>query len=168
MRKKRVVLYFVLGVMALIFILLFIRMFSSRQLDDVSPEISCSDELLKKADVFYIIPKFNNKSISENNEWCLEIVDMNKELGLHGVKHTYHEFLTDRDDAYLLEGVDIFEKCFGFAPKRFKPPQLKISKNNKLLVKRMMKLDLVLNQIFHKVYHCDDSGRFPNWFIDLF
>ena len=164
MKKRYIVVLFLL----VIVVFFFIRFFSPKQLDDVSPEIPCDKELLDKADILYVIPKFNNKSISENKSWCKEIYSLNKTLALHGVYHTYKEFLRDRDEEYLQEGIDIFKECFNFTPRRFKPPQLEISKKNKRLVKRKMKLDLFFNQIFHKVYHCNDSGRFPNWFIDLF
>ena len=30
-----------------------------------------------------------------------------------------------------------------------------------------MSLDLYINQLFHKVYHCEDGGLFHNWFIDI-
>jgi len=51
----------------------------------------------------------------------------------------------------------------------FKSPQLKISENNKNLIKNNnMKIKGLLNQIFHKIYHCNNSGRFSNKFIDLF
>jgi len=87
---------------------------------------------------------------------------------MHGVYHTYKEFLKDRDEEYIKEGIDIFEKYFNKKPNSFKPPQLAISENNKILIKKYMKLDLRLNQIFHKVYHCSDSGKLPNWFMDIF
>jgi len=31
-----------------------------------------------------------------------------------------------------------------------------------------MKLKLEFNQLIHKVYHCDNTGRFSNEFIDFF
>ncbi len=169
MKKMGVIFYIVLGIIILIFILFLIRAFSERQFDDTSPGIPCDEKLLQKADILFVIPKFNNKSISENPEWCEKILGLNKTLAMHGVRHTYHEFLEDRNEEYLQEGIEIFGECFGFKPQRFKPPQLKISINNKRVVRKSgMKLDLVLNQIFHKVYHCGDTGIWPNWLIDLF
>ena len=169
MKKRGIIFYIVLGVIILIGLLFLIRVFSERQLDDVSPEIPCDEKLLVKSDVLFIIPKFKNNSISENPEWCEKILRLNKTLAMHGVKHTYREFLEDRDVEYLQEGIEIFEKSFGYRPTIFKPPQLAISTEGKKVVRKSgMELDLMLNQIFHKVYHCNDSGRFPNWFIDLF
>ena len=173
MKKKRKVSvldlmrFFLIFLLSLALFLITIRTFSFRQLDDVSPEINCQETLLKKSGVLYVIPKFNNVPISENKEWCKYILSLNKTLGLHGVYHTYEEFSTKRDYDYLQEGIEEFEKCFGFKPEKFKPPQLKISDRNKELVKRNMKLDSLLNDIFHKVYHCEDSGKYPNWIIDL-
>lgn len=167
--KTTNLLFIILIIILLPIIILFlIRAFSEKQLDDVSPEIPCEPELLNKADVFYIIPKFNNKSIAENKEWCKEILKLNKKLALHGIYHTYHEFLTTKNQDYFQEGVTLFEHCFNQKPKTFKPPQLKISKTNKQLIKKSgMKLHTYFNQITHKVYHCNDSGKFPNWVVDL-
>lgn len=171
MGKKRILLY-ILIIIALVPILFFlIRLVLPKQIDDVSPEIPCSQELLEKADVFYVIPKFNNKSIAENETFCEKIKAMNKTLRLHGVYHYYNEFSTDRNKEYLQEGINIFEECFNETPKAFKPPQLAISKNNKKLMKSKMKLNVYLNQWLHKVYHCENNvsyGIMPNWVIELF
>lgn len=145
-----------------------IRLFSDKQLDDVSPGIPCTPDLFEKADVFYVIPIFNGSSIGDNTGWCSNISGMNKELALHGVFHDYREFFSPRDDAYLLEGINTFEDCFGKSPERFKAPQLAISDENKRIVGKRMKIDSYLNSVFHKVYHCGDSGVFSNSFIDWF
>lgn len=163
--KKKVINYlkvfFIAFLVVIIFILQF-RIFSGRQLDDVSPGIQCDRELFEKAEVLYIIPKFNNSGISENPEWCNYILSLNKTLALHGVYHTYEEFGIDRSQGYLLEGIDEFEKCFGKKPDRFKSPQLAISKNNRKMIKEHMNFDGYPNQISHKVIHCNDSKVFPN------
>ncbi len=155
-----------LTLLTLIFLLFIIRAFSETQIDDIHPDISCPE--IEKAEVLYVIPIFENQSIADNPEWCRQILSLNKTLALHGVYHTYQEFLTDRDLEYLNKGIIAFEKCFGYKPAHFKPPQLKISKNNKNLIKNNLNLDLIFNQIFHKVYHCQDTGKFSNKFIDLF
>ena len=150
----------------LVLFLFLIRLFSEVQIDDVSPEIPCSMELLKKADNLMIIPRFNGKSIAENKTWCTFILSLNKTLSLHGLNHEYQEFRTDRNESYLQEARDIFYECFGFYPQEFKPPQLAISNNNKNLIKSKMKLLGEFNQITHKVYHCNDSTK-KNWIADL-
>jgi len=170
-KKKNITLIsiFIIKVLLILILSLFLtRALLPKQLDDVSPEIQCDKELLEKADVFYVVPKYNNVSISDNKAWCNEILSMNKKLALHGVYHTYREFITDRDDKYLQEGIDIFEACFNKKPEIFKSPQIMISKNNKELIKQKMKIDLKLNQVFHKVYHCEDTGIFSNRIIDIF
>ena len=171
-------LVFFLVVFLFIALLFFMRLLSPREIDDVSPEIFCSEEVLEKSDVLWIIPKFENKSISENKEWCDYILSLNKTLGLHGVYHSFHEFEVDRDLEYLSQGddlvgpqggIDIFKECFGFEPELFKPPQLKISQENENLIKENnMEFNGRINQLTHKVYHCNDSGLFLNKFIDLF
>jgi predicted deacetylase len=151
-----------------ILIIFFIRTFSERQVDDVTPGIPCESSILAKSDVLYVIPKFENKSIADNKTWCAEILAMNKTLALHGVYHTYNEFKTERDEKYLQEGIDIFKECFGFNPNRFKPPQLAISKENRLLIRQRMQLDVELNTALHKAYHCNDSGVVSNRIMDIF
>lgn len=156
-------------ILLLILILFFIRLSLPKELDDVSPKIPCTSELITKADTLWIIPNFNNKPISENKEWCNYILSFNKTLGLHGVNHEYNEFGTTRNQEYLNNGIKIFEQCFGFKPKIFKAPQLEISGNNKNLIKNNhMELKGTSNQILHKVYHCNDTGKFSNRFIDIF
>lgn len=157
----------------LIFILIFtfflLRLTSQKELDDISPGIPCEQKLLQKSDVLWVIPNYNNVSIDENPEWCAYIKSLNKTLGLHGVYHTYKEFQTDRNQQYLEQGINAFEKCFGFKPKMFKAPQLAISSSNKELIKNNnMQLKGRANQVLHKVYHCSDSGLFSNKFNDWF
>jgi hypothetical protein len=144
------------------------RAFSEKQLDDVNPYIQCDEKLLEKADVFYVIPIFENKSIAENKTWCDEIKSMNKTLALHGIYHTFNEFNEERNDDYLLKGIEEFEKCFGFFPERFKPPQMAISGHSIKTVEKKMQLDLYLNSILHKAYHCNDSGIISNRMMDIF
>lgn len=155
-----------LSLLIFVIMLFIIRAFSEKHLDDVSPEIPCDKELLKKADILYVIPKFNNKSIAENKTWCNEILALNKTLALHGVYHVYNEFLYERNEAYLNEGIEIFKECFGFFPERFKPPQIVISKENKELIKNKLNLDIT--SIFHKAYHCNNTGMVSNKFVNIF
>jgi len=146
----------ILLVIVILLILLFsIRTLSPKEIDDVTPAFFCAEELLEKSDILFIIPKLNNKSISENPEWCEYILSLNKTLGLHGVYHEYEEFETDRNQDYLQEGINEFKACFGYEPTLFKPPQLKISKANRELIKENnMRLKTILNKIIHKIYHC--------------
>jgi len=167
--KIGVILIFIIIVIILLLAILFlIRFFSEKQLDDVSPGVKCQEDLLKKVDKLFIVPKFNNKNISEDKQWCEYILSLNKKLALHGFTHEYKEFSKDRDEKYLQKAASIFKECFNQPPNEFKPPYLIISKNNKKLIKKNMKLDLFFNQIFHKVYHCNDTGKFSNKFIDWF
>jgi hypothetical protein len=151
----------------LISILFFIRLFSERQLDDLTPGIECEEELIKKSDVLYIIPLFNGTNISENKEWCSGIINLNKKLAMHGVYHTYLEFEIIRTEEYVSKGMGMFKECFGYNPEKFKPPNLGWTKENNWM-KKDFEIDLRFNQIFHKTYHCNDTGEFPNWLINLF
>ncbi|MFA5259542.1 MAG: DUF2334 domain-containing protein [Candidatus Pacearchaeota archaeon] len=169
MKLKKIILQ-ILSVIAILLIILFLtRLSLPRQIDDVSPNIPCDKAYLEKSDVLYVIPSFEKSNISDNNSWCNEILYLNKTLALHGYHHNYHEFLEDNNNNYLKDSISVFEKCFNKTPERFKPPQLSISNVNQKLVKiENLKLDLRFNQITHKVYHCNDSGDFPNWLIDWF
>ncbi|MEK6888884.1 MAG: DUF2334 domain-containing protein [Nanoarchaeota archaeon] len=156
-------------ILALLLILFIIRKVSHTEIDDVSPEIECTQELLDKSDVLWVIPDYNNKLITEDRVWCDKIKSLNKKIGLHGVYHTYSEFLHKRDEKYLQKGIDDFTECFGKKPEMFKAPQLELSRENrKMIEKNGLKVKGKVNQIFHKVYHCSDTGKFSNRFIDLF
>jgi len=142
---------------------------STKEIDDISPGIFCEQEYIEKSEILWVIPKFNNKPISEDKQWCQEILSLNKTLGLHGLIHEFEEFNKNQNQESLQEAIDIFEQCFGFKPEMFKPPQLKISKENKKLIKDTdLELKSGFNQLFHKVYHCNNAGKFSNKFVDLF
>ena len=123
--------------------------------------------MLEKAEVYYVIPKFENVSIAENTEWCSYILGFGKDLAMHGVYHEFNEFGRERNVEYMGEGVDIFEGCFGFKPERFKPPRLAWTSENNWM-EDDLDVDLFWNQLFHKVYHCGDRGVFPNWAVRIF
>jgi predicted deacetylase len=142
-----------------------IRGLSSAQLDDVTPGIQCDRNLLTSSDVLFVIPKFENKSIADNKTWCDEILKLNKTLEMHGVYHTYNEFKIDRTSDHIQEGMDAFFQCFGYYPTEFKAPQLSINSQNKQLIKVKMKFIGYFDQLFHKTYHCSDTGQLFNNFI---
>lgn len=159
----------VVMIIPIIFLAIIIsRNFSERQLDDVSPEISCDEEFLKKSDILYVIPIFNGKSIADNKDWCDYILSFNKTLALHGVYHTYNEFLEDRDEAYLQKGIDAFVECFNKTPAKFKPPHWAISEKNTLMISKTMKVERIESTILHRAYHCDDTGMTSNKEVDMF
>lgn len=170
MNKKLSFLLIISSITLLLILDLFLlRIISPKEIDDISPKIFCEKEYLEKSDILWVIPKFNNKSISDNKKWCNYILSLNKTLGLHGVHHKFQEFEKNRNQSYLQEGIDIFEQCFGFKPQMFKSPQLKISKENKKLIKENnLELKGKFNQLIHKVYHCSDTGKFSNKIIDFF
>ncbi len=158
---------FGLVILGLILSLFFSRLILPSQVDDVSPLMNCTYEVLDLGDVYFVVPKFENVSIVDVDGWCEEILAKNKNLAMHGIYHSYEEFGIYRDEIYFDEGAEIFQDCFGVAPVRFKPGQLKWTDENNW-VKEKMEVDLFWNHIFHKVYHCGDSGLFPNWVIRIF
>jgi len=163
---KKIILFVALALLLALFLT---RTLSPREIDDISPEIICEQNYLEKSDILWVIPKFNNKPISDDREWCKSILSLNKTLGLHGITHEREEFATDRNQKYLDDGIKIFEDCFNQTPTMFKPPQLAISDNNRYLILRnKLERKGKLNAVLHKVYHCGDTGVLPNKIIDLF
>jgi predicted deacetylase len=166
MKRSRIIFIIIT---TLIFSLILTRALSPRQIDDVSPSISCEQEYLEKSEILWVIPLKNNFSISENKTWCEEILSLNKTLGMHGIYHTYHEFDYFVNESELVEAKKIFENCFGYEPTLFKPPYLRLSKENKILLeKNNLTVKRFWNQNTHKVYHCENTGRFSNSFHDFF
>jgi|GEM_PF-601784 len=156
-------------IIVVLIVLVFIRAKGLREIDDVSPSIPCEQTYLDKADILWVIPEYNGTSIGGNSEWCNKIIAMNKTLGLHGINHTYQEFDTPITKEQMDKAISDFEKCFNQTPTRFKPPQLKTSKENLILIKQYnLTYSGQFNQITHKVYHCDNSGALPNWFHNIF
>ncbi|MBR9704779.1 DUF2334 domain-containing protein [Candidatus Pacearchaeota archaeon] len=168
----RIFIFLFLEILVIILIIFFtvylFRTISNKHIDDVNPLIQCDKELLAKADVYYIIPKFKNIKISNYPDWCNYIKSQNKILKMHGITHEYLEFKTDKSEEYIKEGIEIFEKCFGIKPIGFRPPQLEISKQNKILIKKFnMTLDLYASTNLHKVYHCNNTGIRTNFNIEV-
>ncbi|MBM3246931.1 DUF2334 domain-containing protein [Candidatus Pacearchaeota archaeon] len=196
--KWRIILI-ILGIAIVFLIADFIlaRALWARQVDDFSPQIYCEKEIIEKSEILMVIPLYNNISIAENKTWCQEILALNKTLGMHGVYHTfqefleirdedyikngmrefkkcfgfYHtfqEFLEIRDENYIKNGMREFKKCFGFYPTLFEAPQLALSKDNEV---RLGSLNMSINHhsfnFFHKVYHCSDTGSVKNGIIDI-
>jgi len=163
-KNFKIILSVLIILIALLIILFLFRLFSPKQLDDVSSQIPCDKELLDKGDVLFVIPKFNNVSIAENQTWCKYILSLNKTLAMHGVYHTYNEFDTLRDEAYINDGKAEFAKCFGFYPKEFKAPQLNLNtKNERLLKKIGFEMYDLPSVLLHKSYHCQDSGSYSSY-----
>lgn len=167
---KKILSTFLIIVLILIFTLYLIRLINPTEIDDVSPNIPCPEINIYNPDTLYVIPNYESKPISYYPEWCKSINSLNKNLALHGLNHTYQEFLYENiTQEQLDKGIKEFEECFGYEPNTFKPPQLKISEENKKLVKENnLKFKGLFNQIIHKVYHCDDSDKIPNRIIKIF
>ncbi|MDA3836003.1 MAG: hypothetical protein PF542_00110 [Nanoarchaeota archaeon] len=144
------------------------RLTTPREIDDITPGIPCEQKYIDKSDILWVIPKFQGIPISENQTWCKEILNLNKTLGLHGLLHYYHEFSDPKEQAHIDEGAKIFKDCFGYKPTIFKAPNLALLKDNKILLfKNNLSYQTKLDQSIHKVYHCNNSGTFPNWFHNI-
>lgn len=168
MKIARFILLSLLFIMGALF---FIRVILPSEVDDIHPDIACESWIVSEADVLWVIPLFNNHSIGseENSRWCSGVNNLNKTLGLHGVYHEYEEFTYARDDTYIENGITAFEQCFGRKPDLFKAPQVRFAEENSdLLEQNNLEYRGKIGQVFHKVYHCGDTGMFPNWVIRAF
>lgn len=161
----KIILLIFLLILLLIGLVLIIRIFSLRQLDDFSSQIPCENSLIEKSEILMVIPLFNNVSIASNKSWCNWVLSLNKTLVMHGVYHPYLEFAESRDENYIRIGMEEFNKCFGYSPKVFEAPQLVLSKENGRLLKSMgFEIKGWPNTILRKVYHCQDTGMFAMGF----
>jgi len=163
-RSGKTILLIIIGILICLSVM---RVLNPTEIDDVSPGINCPEIEKYNPDVLYVIPNYENHAISNDTKWCEDILSLNKTLALHGITHTYREFsyknITQEELSF---GISEFEKCFNKTPEMFKPPQIKINKENRNLIsKNNLKLNTAVNQITRKVYHCNDSARIPNKFI---
>lgn len=158
------------SILALLILLFIIRLINPTEIDDVTPGIHCPEIEKYNPKILYVVPNYNNTPISQDKEWCQYIFSLNKTLYLHGINHTYREFLyKDISQEDLDFGISEFESCFNLSLTAFKPPQLKINKENRRLIrKNNIKLKGLFNQLTHKVYHCEDSSIIPNKIIKIF
>ena len=62
----KIILKIIIIVCIILLVFWEIRFLNPREIDDVSPEIYCEKDYLKKSEILWIIPKYNNISISEN------------------------------------------------------------------------------------------------------
>ena len=149
-----------LGVIALILgtVIITHREITYREIDDVHQEIPCSEKFVDDSTWIWVIPLYHDVPIQ--GELVEKLKKSGKKIGMHGVRHTLSEFATDVSKDYIKRGMDAFERAFGYRPKYFKAPKLKISQNNIQLIKE---LDMIpynsWQSMIHKVYHCEDYGR---------
>jgi len=166
---KRAWKILILVVFLILACLIIVRANTTREIDDVTPGIICEKEYLQKADILWIIPRFQNTPISENKEWCDYISSLNKTIGMHGIYHSYKEFGYYVNESEFKEAMQIFEDCFNQTPIMFKAPQLNLSNENEILVNSFnLKIRKSAHQTIHKVYHCNNTGTFSNKFHDIF
>lgn len=168
-RIKKTLSIFLISFLIIIAALFIIRLINPTEIDDISPGIPCPELQQYDPDILYVIPNYENQPLSFYPEWCKYLLSLNKTLALHGINHTYKEFLYKEISQEELEfGISEFEKCFGFSPDTFKPPQLMIDKENKQLIKENnLERRTVFQQITHKVYHCNDSDIISNRIVNI-
>jgi predicted deacetylase len=167
---KRGIKILLITIVSLLILLFLIRLIAPTEIDDVTPGIPCSEIEKYNPDTLYIIPNYNNTPISNNEKWCEYILYLNKTLELHGITHAYREFLYQNVSQEELDyAIEEFESCFNQSPEMFKPPQMKINKENKKLIKQNdLKQKTGFSQTIHKVYHCNDTGIISNKIIKIF
>jgi len=92
MEFRKIVVCVVLSFLLIVLVFWNIRFFGLREVDDVHPGFECSDDILEKSDVLWIVPNFNGNSILDEEGWCEKIKEMNKSLGMHGVEHSFEVY----------------------------------------------------------------------------
>lgn len=168
-KKYLLVLVLVLFLVLIFSDFLAIRYYLPRQIDDVHPFFDCESGYINKSDILMVIPLYKNFSITNSPAWCKELKVLNKTIGMHGVYHSYQEFLEFRDEEYIKKGMEQIKKCFGVYPTVFEAPQLVLSEDNKKLLESMgFEVVGYGYSLTHKVYHCSDQGKFRNWLINIF
>jgi len=171
-KSRRIILLLIITLLVIILIL--IRNASTRQIDDVNPNRFCETEFVDKSQTLMIIPLLNNISIANNKSWCEYVLSLNKTLGMHGIYHDYNEFSFKIEEENVREGMEEFNKCFGFYPAIFEAPRLVLSRENNNLLREMgFEIRGYGFNVFHKVYHCVNFEKTSylvklNKFIDIF
>lgn len=166
MLKRGVYCKIFIAIIIVIYMLILVQSRNPLIVDDVAPLSSC-DELIKKADIIYVIPLENNNSISNYLEWCKNLQLLNKTIGLHGIRHNFHEFDKEVSEVELIKATSSFEKCFGEKPKLFRPPENLISEEN---IKKITSLNMTIyrdSYLKHSYCHCNPKSwlKVLNWFI---
>lgn len=166
---KKVLKVFLIVILILLIALFLLRSVNPKEIDDIHPNRFCEQEYIEKSDILWVMPMYENISIAKNKTWCSEILKLNKTLGMHGITHEFHEFSNTINESELIFAKSEFKSCFGYEPTLFKPPYLRLSYENKIMLeKNNFTIKKYFNQNTHKVYHCQNSGTFPNWFHDIF
>lgn len=149
---------------AIIFILIVIRQIRKRHYDDIHQLIPLQRTYIGLSDILFIVPKYKNVPITDDPKFVEEIkkISKGKILGMHGVTHTPEgyfrnaEFGFPRTKEYIMEGVNIFEKAFGYKPTIFKAPCYNLLNENKKIIEELgMKVSGVETLLFNKLYHPD-------------
>ena len=66
---KKIWKILIITILILLAILMIIRANAVKEIDDVSPGIACEQKYLEKADVLWVIPRYQNIPISDNSKW---------------------------------------------------------------------------------------------------
>lgn len=153
MIQKIILPFFFLG-MVYVFLLIISR--NPLITDDVYPGNSCPS-LLEKSDVIYVIPSFdgNETDIIDNSVWCTQIRSLNKTIGLHGIRHTYHEFLYPISQEEIVGSMESFKQCFGYMPKLFRPPYNALSEKNEKKILALGMEVYATRYFLHPYCHCN-------------
>jgi len=122
-------------ILSLLFVIFLMRLINPREIDDINPHRVCEQEYIEKADILWVIPMYKGISIAENKTWCNNLLKLNKTLGMHGITHSYHEFDYPINESDLIHAKEEFKSCFGREPTMFKPPYLRLSSENRRLLK---------------------------------
>ena len=125
--------------------------------DDVIPTDECL-RMAESSDLIFVIPNYEDNSLENKDSWCEAMRELNKTIGMHGITHKYHEFGKNVSEAELKEGIELFEDCFGYKPKIFRPPYNLISPENEAKVEAW-NMTVYKKRYFLQPYcHCQPHG----------
>lgn len=169
--------YVIATVVLIVAVLWIIRATNVVHLDDVHPLLSCDMQniLLQRSQplTLWIIPIQEGRGISEFPEWCAEMKALEESgrvrLGMHGVRHLIepsYEFECTAKHCFgnltaaYREGVEEWERAFGYTPRLFAAPggfasadAVDVARSDAF----RFRLRTLVDGLFQRIYHCDDE-----------
>uniref|UniRef100_A0A6C0KQ03 NodB homology domain-containing protein n=1 Tax=viral metagenome TaxID=1070528 RepID=A0A6C0KQ03_9ZZZZ len=154
-----------------IIIFFLVRRFRLINYDDVHQNIVQNEEYIKKSDILFVIPDYENVKITDDKIFVNKLKTSGKILGMHGVTHepsSYTqkaEFGLPVSEKKITEGMKIFENAFGYKPKFFKAPCYNLLPENKVKIEKLgMTVIGPETLMFNRLLHPSSN----NFFMQMF
>lgn len=154
-----------------IIIFILIRRFRLINYDDVHQNIKQNEQFMKKSDILFVIPKFDNVKLTDDKNFVEKIKNSGKILGMHGVTHTPSSYTEKAEFGFpvsedkIKEGMKIFENAFGYKPKYFKAPCYNLLPENQVKIENLgMEIVGPETLMFNRLFHPPSN----NFFMQIF